>query len=305
MNQVAVSVCIPTYRNPELLARALASVASQTFTDYEIVITDDSPDDSVESVVARFAPSAPIIYGRNSERLGSPENWNHCVSLASGDLVKLLHHDDWLTSRESLGDLVELMYRTPDAALGFGATAVSNPDGSLQRIHRAPMWWLAVVRRNPRWLFPWNKIGSPSATIYRRSHALRYDPRLKWVVDIDFYIRTLLDSPTLAFINRVCVATTNGLPTQVTAQSLGNRNVELFEWTYLFGRVFEGTGAQANPLQIKFMWDLFAKHDLADLAELRELLGDCDVPTTITRMVQLRHALRKVRYVGRRKPRRM
>lgn len=38
-----VSICIPAYGNPEGIRRLLDSIAGQTYTDFEIIITDDSP----------------------------------------------------------------------------------------------------------------------------------------------------------------------------------------------------------------------------------------------------------------------
>lgn len=290
----AVSVCIPAYCNPLTLQRTLQSVATQEFTDYEVVVTDDSPDESLETIVRCADIPARVSYQRNATRLGSPENWNHCVSLAIGEFVKILHHDDWLSSRHSLGEYVELMRRNPRSNLGFSATIVSNPDGTMQRIHRPSRWLLAVVTRNPRRLFPWNLIGSPSASIYRRSGAISFDSRLRWVVDLDFYIRMLLENPHLAFTAAPLVCTTNGLPTQVTSQSLGNKRVELFEWTYLYARLFYRSGVSANPLQIKFMWDLLGRHGIASWEDFAGSIDDAPVPPMLEQLVRARIRVAKV-----------
>ena len=44
---VKVSICVPAYKNPVGVERLLESVKVQSFTDYEVVVTDDSPDGSV------------------------------------------------------------------------------------------------------------------------------------------------------------------------------------------------------------------------------------------------------------------
>src|SRR4029077_715727 len=48
-------------------------------------------------------------------------------------------------------------------------------------------------------LFGENVIGSPSATIYRRSVPFGYDNEMKWLVDLDFYIRVLQRNPGLVY----------------------------------------------------------------------------------------------------------
>ena len=44
-----ISICIPAYKNTTYVGRLLDSISEQTFTDYEVVVTDDSPDDSVKN----------------------------------------------------------------------------------------------------------------------------------------------------------------------------------------------------------------------------------------------------------------
>ena len=57
MNNPKVSICIPTYNQVIYLKRTIDSVFEQTYTDYEIIITDDSPTDVVFDVVKQLAPS--------------------------------------------------------------------------------------------------------------------------------------------------------------------------------------------------------------------------------------------------------
>lgn len=60
-----VSVVMPTYRRPDLLARCLRALVSQTLPgpDYEIVVADDGPDDDTRATVARLAAQARATHG--------------------------------------------------------------------------------------------------------------------------------------------------------------------------------------------------------------------------------------------------
>ena len=49
---VRVSAIITTYNRAGLLPRAVQSVVSQTFTDYEVIIVDDGSTDHTQEVVA-------------------------------------------------------------------------------------------------------------------------------------------------------------------------------------------------------------------------------------------------------------
>lgn len=61
-----VSVVVPTYRRPQLLARCLEALRAQTLAPerYEILVADDGPDDDVRHVVKRFSriADAPAIH---------------------------------------------------------------------------------------------------------------------------------------------------------------------------------------------------------------------------------------------------
>jgi abequosyltransferase len=63
LNKVPLlSICIPTYNQPEALAQTLESMLSQAMSDVEIVIRDDSPDSQSEDVVRRYLSLLPIRY---------------------------------------------------------------------------------------------------------------------------------------------------------------------------------------------------------------------------------------------------
>ncbi len=60
----------------------------QTYTDFEIVITDDSPDDSVADLVEKYQSRKDIRYYKNEKPLGTPENWNEAIRKANGKWIK-------------------------------------------------------------------------------------------------------------------------------------------------------------------------------------------------------------------------
>jgi glycosyltransferase involved in cell wall biosynthesis len=46
--QSLVSICIPAYKNTRFLKRLLESLLQQTYTHFEVILSDDSPDDTVK-----------------------------------------------------------------------------------------------------------------------------------------------------------------------------------------------------------------------------------------------------------------
>jgi glycosyltransferase involved in cell wall biosynthesis len=87
-----VSVCLPASRDPEITARALRSVLAQSFTDFEVLIGDET---------GAFAPTAAAIgdrrvdYRHNPHRLGFTRNHLALLDRARGKYLAVLHDDDW------------------------------------------------------------------------------------------------------------------------------------------------------------------------------------------------------------------
>ena len=162
----SVSLCIPTYNQIDCFRKTLDSIAIQDFANYEIIITDDSPDDSVRQLLHAYSFKGEVRYFKNDVRKGSPENWNEAVRYASGDYIKMLHHDDWFTRSDSLSRYVALLENAPEADFAFSATQIVNPDDDITRLHFPSAEQLERLRSEPTALFMGNFVGGPSATLY-------------------------------------------------------------------------------------------------------------------------------------------
>ena len=97
-----ISICIPAYKNKDFLERLLKSVSIQSFRDFEVIVSDDSPTNELENVCSRYTDIFEIHYYRNNIPLGTHENWNASILKASGKWIKVMHHDDWFSDEESL-----------------------------------------------------------------------------------------------------------------------------------------------------------------------------------------------------------
>jgi len=165
----------------------LRSIAIQTFKDYEIVVTDDSPDSSVKEVVDRFT-QLPIFYFKNEQSLGTPANWNRAITLAKGEWIKLMHDDDWFRNENSLQRFAEKTITGKDFIFSGFVTVLESAE---ERKSSFPSLWKEMIVKSPLALLAQNVIGTPSVTLIHRSFAELYDERMKWRVDIDYYIRIL------------------------------------------------------------------------------------------------------------------
>ncbi len=109
-----VSVCIPTYNRASLLRETIQSVLSQTFEEFELIVSDNASNDSTEDVVNSFKDNR-IQYIKNERNIGLVGNFNQCLALAKGEYVTVFHDDDLM-----LPDNLVVKVRALDLNPGVG-----------------------------------------------------------------------------------------------------------------------------------------------------------------------------------------
>ncbi len=92
-----VSVLTPIYNtNPVHLREMIESILSQTFTDFEFLILNDSPDNQeIENIVFEYVKNDKRIkYYKNERNLGITPSRNKLLKLATGEYLAIFDHDD-------------------------------------------------------------------------------------------------------------------------------------------------------------------------------------------------------------------
>ncbi len=90
------SVIIPTYNRARLLPRAINSVLSQSFGDFELILVDDGSQDDTQQVMMKITDPR-VRYFRQNENRGQNPALNFGVSQARGEYIAFLDSDDeWL-----------------------------------------------------------------------------------------------------------------------------------------------------------------------------------------------------------------
>jgi glycosyltransferase involved in cell wall biosynthesis len=95
------SVMIPAYNSAATIGTTLSSVLAQaTAADaMQIAVVDNASTDETLAVIERIAPAASggrVEVIRNPMNIGLVGNWNACIKHARGELVLILHSDDYL-----------------------------------------------------------------------------------------------------------------------------------------------------------------------------------------------------------------
>ena len=278
-----ISICIPAYKRVAFLKRLLDSISGQTFTDFEVILTDDSPGTEVSELVQEYAAKFPLIYHKNLTALGTPENWNEAIRRASGKWIKLMHDDDWFAQPGSLQEFADAAQHHPDAEFFFCAyNNVFEETGKTQAVH-ASAFRRKKLLRNPVTLFSKNIIGPPSVTMYINKNDLVYDKRTKWVVDIDFYIH-YLQRHSFVYIDKTLVNV--GINQhQVTQESFRKPEVEIPENFYLLEKT--GTKHLNNILVYDAWWRLMRNLKVNSLQQVNDAGYKNEVPKQVHSIIQM------------------
>lgn len=94
-NSPKVSVYIPTRNRAEMLKRAIQSVLKQTYTNIEIIVSDDGSTDETSSVMKNYCHKHKNIKYLNSETSkGACHARNKAILAATGEFVTGLDDDD-------------------------------------------------------------------------------------------------------------------------------------------------------------------------------------------------------------------
>jgi glycosyltransferase involved in cell wall biosynthesis len=93
------SIITPTYRRADMLRRAVASVVAQTYSDWEMIIVNDSPDDASYQDFASSINDPRISYHVNPINKGVNFSRNYALDKVSADSkwVIFLDDDDYLS----------------------------------------------------------------------------------------------------------------------------------------------------------------------------------------------------------------
>lgn len=86
------SIIIPLYNKADYIAETLNSVLNQTFTDYEVIVVNDSSIDNSLEIVSRFHDERIYVYTKENEGVSAARNYG--IMLAKYDYIAFLDADD-------------------------------------------------------------------------------------------------------------------------------------------------------------------------------------------------------------------
>ena len=199
------SIAIPAYgyngKGHEFLEYSFFIMESQTFKDFEVVVSDHSTDDTIKDLCESWSDRLKITYIRNERGRGviSP-NLNVAMENCRGEWIKILFQDDFLYDSDSLNQTKNFINDNPSATW-ISTKFCHSSDGVNMYRELYPTW-------NKEMALGKNSMGCPSVISIRNRNILLFNEDLNWLMDCEYYRRMydihgealVLDSTTV--VNR-------------------------------------------------------------------------------------------------------
>ena len=190
-----VSVVMASYNHAEFVRESIESVLHQSFTDFELVITDDGSSDGTVDVV-RSVADPRIDFVALAENQGACDALNSSIRRSQGQYVAVLNSDDFFLPGK-LGHQVDYLDTHLNIGAVFGQPKVVDETGRELADTSHPFATVFSKRNRSRaeWLRYFFEIGNglchPTLMIRRSCYdkAGLYDPILRNLPDLDMWFR--------------------------------------------------------------------------------------------------------------------
>jgi len=175
-----ISICIPTYEyrgfGVQYLTELLSTISSQTYKNFNIVISDQSKNSDIKNLVNLYT-NLDILYIKNTDAGNSVSNSNYAIQHATGDIIKIIFQDDLFVQNDAL-EKISNSFELGCKWLVTGCTH-TNDGKTFYRDH-IPRW----SNRIP---YGSNKIGAPSVLSFINNNVKQFDENLLTFMDCEYY----------------------------------------------------------------------------------------------------------------------
>ena len=125
-----LSIGLPVFNGERYLPATLDSILGQTFSDFELIISDNASTDGTQRLCLDYAAKdARVRYHRSPTNIGATQNWYRVLDLASADYFASVAHDDCYEP-DYMRRCIEVLDRDPSVAVCFSRTKIIDESGA-------------------------------------------------------------------------------------------------------------------------------------------------------------------------------
>lgn len=195
-NKPLVSVIMATFNEtPDIIKKSIESVLNQTYENLELLIFDDSTNDSTKSVIDKAAVDQRVTVNRFSKRKGFVQSLNTGLEQSHGKYIARMDGDDIALS-DRLEKEVEYLETHPQISVVGGQIDIIDEKENTTSHRAYPTGglklWLFSCLRNP--------LAHPTIMMRREliDNGYRYNEKLEMSEDLDLWLRLMNDGYRIA-----------------------------------------------------------------------------------------------------------
>lgn len=206
-----VVVYIPLRNGEKYILKAISSVLSQGYSDFELRIVENGSRDSSREIIKQFIGTIQdprITSYDNSQNPGIANNWNWCIRNCNRKYFVLLHQDDELCP-DYLATMIDFMEEHREYSLSYCDTVIINKEGNLTTsisdiIKRYYRKHKISLDTNLKELFKIPLIPCPTI-VYRKSSVDKigcFNESYRNELDWEYQLRTVLMGHQIGYVNK-------------------------------------------------------------------------------------------------------
>ena len=193
-NDIFFSVMVCCYNSAQYLKETIDSIVNQTYTNWEIVAVNDGSADNTEEIIKTYIDKGvPIIY-HYQENAGFANARNKAISLAGGDWIAIIDHDDICFPNRLAKQAMDIQ-RNKDCSLFFGDSIHFTTNGTVVRkqFEKTKPYDFDLTKGNAKDMLIKHGCFIDSETVIFNKRAAGsiggFNENYKYITDYDFFLK--------------------------------------------------------------------------------------------------------------------
>lgn len=233
-----VSVVVPTYNSEETIRETLESILNQTYSHFEIIITDDASNDNTVSIINSIKDRRVKLYELNKNS-GAGVARNKSIRMAKGKYIAFCDSDDLWTVNKLEMQLIFMNEKR--IAFSYSSYNIINETGEYLRTKNVPskISFKSTLLKN--------EIGCLTAIYDQEMIGKRYMDEIRKRQDYLLWLKILKD-----------IDYTEGIQTPLASyrlrkNSISRNKLGLLKYNYKVYRALDYTHLRSSLLLVRFL----------------------------------------------------
>ena len=229
-----VSVIMPAYNAENYIARAISSILSQTYRNFELIIVDDCSTDKTMKIISQYEdPRIKVLKNKNNLMVSKTKN--KAIKEAKGEYIVSMDADD-ISVENRLELLVKFMEENPEIGICGSYVDLINSNEKIIGQRTYPLEDLKIRK----FIFKFSPY-THGAVCIRRTILDRidfYNPKYDFVEDRELFFR-------IGVISRFANLNKNLYQLRIHSESVSAKKQKLMElkcnqlcWKYLLNKAY-------------------------------------------------------------------